>query len=70
MVKRLIKNLITLKIGCSGGATPAGKARVENPFFSRPREKKLVGAVPAESVTGTETNCVYVKNHHFPREEK
>ena len=31
---------------------------------------KLVGAVPAESVPGLETNFVYAKNHHFPRGEK
>ena len=39
-------------------------------IFFAPSRKKLVGAVPAESVPGTETKFVYAKNHHFPREEK
>ena len=68
MVKRHLKNLILYKLVESGGATPAGTARAENPFFCA-IAKKLVGAVPAESILGTETNFEYVKNHHFPREE-
>jgi len=37
MVKRQFKKLILYKLVV--GATPAGTARAENPFFSRHREK-------------------------------
>ena len=56
MINRHIKNLILYKL-----------VVVEGRLLREQHErKKLVGAVPAESVPGTETNFVYAKNHHFP----
>ena len=69
MVNRHIKNLILYKLVVVEGRLLREQHERKIHFFRAPA-KKLVGAVPAESVPGTETNFVYAKNHHFLREEK
>ena len=69
MVNRHIKNLILYKLVVVEGRLLREQHERKIHFFA-PSRKKLVGAVPAESVPGTETNFVYAKNHHLPREEK
>jgi len=69
MVNRHIKNLILYKLVVVEGRLLRGNSTSGKSIFFAPSRKKLVGAVPAESVPRTETNFVYAKNHHFPREE-
>ena len=52
------------KISCSEGMTPA-QYKWKIHFHSL--AKKIVRVVPAKSVSETEINFIYAKNHHFLR---
>ena len=67
MVKRYIKNLILYKLVVVEGRLLREQHERKIHLYRGLPRYKLVEAVPAESVPGTETNFVYAKNHHFLR---